>query len=70
MVSLFYLAYFLVSRVAMLGFLGATPGMFMMSIRCVRWDGRPCGPWRAFVRTVVMGIGEGLLVGSSCSPRG
>jgi len=53
--------YYLVTRVALLGMAGATPGMFMTGVRCVRWDGRPCGLWRAFVRTLVMGIGSYFL---------
>jgi uncharacterized RDD family membrane protein YckC len=53
---LLWTLYYIVSKVLMLGFLGATPGMFMMSLRCVRWDGRPCGIFRAFIRTLVMGL--------------
>ncbi len=55
---LLFFAYYVLTRVAMLGMFGATPGMFITSVRCVRWDGRPCGIWRALVRTVVMGIGS------------
>lgn len=57
---LLYVLYYLVSRVITLGFFGWTPGMLMTGVRCVRWDGRPCGPIRAFVRTLVMGIGAQL----------
>ncbi len=58
---LLFFAYYLITRVAMLGVFGATPGMFITAIRCVRWDGRPCGIWRALVRTVIMGIGSYVL---------
>jgi uncharacterized RDD family membrane protein YckC len=55
-----YALYYLSSRVITLGFFGWTPGMLITGVRCVRWDGRPCGPVRAFVRTLVMGLGSQL----------
>jgi len=60
---LLFFAYYVITRVALLGMAGATPGMFMTGIRCVRWDGRPCGIWRAFVRTIIMGIGQYIASG-------
>ena len=58
---LLYFLYYVLTRVALLGMVGATPGMFITGIRCVRWDGRPCGLWRALVRTIVMGVGTYFL---------
>lgn len=55
--------YYLVTRVVMLGWIGATPGMLITAVRCVRWDGRPCGVVRALIRTVVMGVGS-YVIGS------
>ena len=34
--------------------------MLIVGVRCVRWDGRPCGPVRAFVRSLVMLVGSTL----------
>lgn len=51
-----YGIYYVLTRVLMLGMLGWTPGMVLMGIRCVRWDGGPCGLLRALARTLVAGV--------------
>jgi uncharacterized RDD family membrane protein YckC len=35
-------------------FLGASAGQFVRGLRVIRLDGRPPGPWRALVRTVLL----------------
>jgi uncharacterized RDD family membrane protein YckC len=52
LVYLVYLAYVVVTKVFTLGMYGWTPGMLMMSLRCVRYDGRPAGIPRALLRTL------------------
>lgn len=61
--GLLYLAYWAVTKVWLLGVFGCTPGMFTMSVRTVRRDGRPCGVVRAFVRSLVWGLGSYLFSG-------
>lgn len=61
--GLLYLLYWVVTKVWMLGAYGFTPGMFVMSVRTVRWEGRPCGFVRAFLRSATFGLGSYLFGG-------
>jgi uncharacterized RDD family membrane protein YckC len=42
------------------GVRGYTLGKFVLSLRTVRFDGRPAGMWRAFVRSFVLSLGIGI----------
>jgi uncharacterized RDD family membrane protein YckC len=48
-----FLIYVVVTKVLSLAYLGFTPGMFMVGVRCVKYDGRGPGIGRALVRTLV-----------------
>jgi uncharacterized RDD family membrane protein YckC len=54
------LAFWLGNNVALQGINGYTLGKFFLSLRTVRFDGRPPGLWRAFVRSAVLSIGLGI----------
>jgi uncharacterized RDD family membrane protein YckC len=53
---LVYLVYFLATKVVTLGLWGWTPGMVLVGVRCVRWDGRPPGILRALLRSVFFAV--------------
>ena len=48
-------------RVVLIGNFGWTIGKLIFGLRVVRYDGRPPGLSRAFVRSLVDGFGQGLL---------
>lgn len=54
--ALVYVAYFAATKVVTLGLWGWTPGMLIMGIRCVRWDGRPPGLLRALWRSAFFNV--------------
>jgi uncharacterized RDD family membrane protein YckC len=47
-------AVFAVEVLVLTTFLGASAGQFLRGLRVIRLDGRPPGPWRALVRTVLL----------------
>jgi len=52
-VATVYLCYIVLTKVLSLAYLGFTPGMFMVGVRCVKYNGRAPGIGRALVRTIV-----------------
>lgn len=48
-------------RVVLIGTFGWTVGKLMLGLRVVRYDGRPPGIGRAFIRSLVDGLGQGFL---------
>ncbi|MCU0267292.1 MAG: RDD family protein [Acidimicrobiales bacterium] len=59
--ALFYLAWWVVSRVWLVGAYGWTPGKLALGLRVVRWEGRPPGPGWAALRGLVFTIGSSCL---------
>jgi uncharacterized RDD family membrane protein YckC len=55
-ILVFLMVWNVLTKVITLGMLGWTPGMFIMSVRCVRWDGRAPGLLRALGRTMFYGL--------------
>lgn len=46
--------------VVLQGTRGYTMGKFLLSLRTVRFDGRPPGMWRSFVRSIILAVGLGV----------
>jgi uncharacterized RDD family membrane protein YckC len=59
--ALLPLAVWVGNEVVLQGRRGYTVGKFLLSLRTVRFDGRPPGMWRAFVRSLVLSVGLGLI---------
>jgi uncharacterized RDD family membrane protein YckC len=55
------IVFWFVNFVVLQGVNGWTIGKFVLSLRTVRFDGRPPGMWRAFVRSAVLAVGLALL---------
>jgi len=55
------LVFWIVNMVVLQGINGWTIGKLLLSLRTVRFDGRPPGMGRAFVRSIVLSIGIGVL---------
>lgn len=52
LIYVLYLVWVIATKVITLAMFGWTPGMVMVAVRCVRWNGRPPGVIRALVRTI------------------
>lgn len=48
--------YLVLTKVLTLGMLGWTPGMLVVAVRCVRWNGKPPGVLRALWRTFFFNV--------------
>jgi uncharacterized RDD family membrane protein YckC len=62
-IAIFYLipiCYWIANYVVLQGLNGYTFGKVLLSLRVVRFDGRPPGPWRAFVRSIILALGLGI----------
>lgn len=60
LVYLIPVAFWFANTALLQGTQGFTIGKFFLSLRTVRFDGRPPGVWRAFVRSAILAVGVGL----------